>query len=407
MPILSGNNKNNLNRAQAIIQGIGKKPEDDKPELPPVDGEPQPSNDIPPVDTPPVDTPPVDVPPVDVPPVDTPPVDIVPPVDNNIPPVDTPPVDVPPAEEPPQPPALAEIGDDIILAKLSETLGRKIESYDDLKPKEIAVDPELKQLIEWKENTGLSLTQYPEYMKDFSKLSDLDVAREILSQKYPSFTKEQLDYEMKDLVYNEDFDDEDDKMRKSIKLTKLATEGRQVLESRKLELKPVQSQGLTQEQQDAIEFSNSVKTAQAQADTNQLAYENSLNLAAQNLDTIALNLDEGVVIEHKIQDADKNGLKDYILNVPHWFNEDGSPNHSSIASDGYKIKNFDALLKAAFEQGKSVQKEEDIKGKGNITLDGQPKPQGQEGEKKGNIGSVVDKITGSNPNKFRFRRKNN
>lgn len=303
-------------------------------------------------------------------------------------------------------PALAEIGDDVILAKLSETLGRKIESYDDLKPKEIAVDPELKQLIEWKEKTGLSLTQFADYTRDYSQMSDMEVAREILKQKYPTFTKEQLDFELSSLVYDEDMDDETDKMRKSVELTKLATEGRQMLESKKLELKPIESKGLTQEQQEAIEFANNVKQQNAQIVENQTAYENNLNLAAQNLDTVALNLDEGVVINHKVDDGDKNSLKDFILNPPHWFDEKGNPIPANIAQDGYKIKNFDALIKAAFEQGKAVQKEADIKGKGNVNLDTPPAPQGQGTETKSNISKVVNHLTGNNSQRRgRFRKR--
>ena len=386
---------NKLNRAQSIIEGIGKNPDDDKPVLPHVDG-------IPPTDTPPVDTPPIDVPPVDVPPTDTPPVD-TPPTD--VPPTDTPPADTPPVDIVPQPPVLAEISDEVILSKLSETLGRTISSYEDLKPKEIAVDPELKQLMEWKERTNLSLTQWADYNKDFSKMGDLDVAREILSQKYPTFTREMLDFELQSFVYDEDTDTDSDKMRKSIELTKLATDGRKKLEANKLSLKPTESSlALTAEQQESITYANSQKTALATAADSQKAYEINLNLAAQNLDTISLNLEEGVVIEHKVDDADKNGLKDYILNVPHWFNEDGTANPSNIAKDGYRIKNFDKLLKSAYEQGKAVEKEGKIKSNGNITLDAQGKPQSQGDEKKGNINDVISRISGGNTNKFRFRR---
>jgi len=385
-----------LNRAQSIIAGIGKDP-NEKPPLPPVDGI-EPTEPQEPVEP-------------QTPQEPTEPQEPVEPIEPNEPTEPQEPQEpsepVEPINEPETPPALAEVSDEVILSKLSETLGRKIESYDDLTPKEVAVDQELQQLIEWKERTGLSLTQFADYNKDFSKMGDLDVAREILSQKYPTFTKEQLDFELSNLVYDEDIDDETDKMRKSVELTKLATEGRQMLEAKKLELKPVESTGLTKEQQEAIDFANQAKTAQAQAVSTQEAYENSLNLAAQNLDTLNLELEEGVVINHKVDDGVKNGLKDYILNVPHWFNEDGTPNPANIASDGYKIQNFDNLLKLAYEQGKAVQKEADIKGKGNVTLDAQGKPQGEGSEKKGNIHSVVDQLTGSNPNKFRFRRNKN
>jgi len=61
-------------------------------------------------------------------------------------------------------------------------------------------------------------------------------------------------------------------------------------------------------------------------------------------------------------------------------------------------------MKVAFEQGKSSQKEADIKGEGNLNLDGTAKPQGEGEDKKGNVMQVVEKLQGGNPNKFRFRR---
>jgi hypothetical protein len=307
------------------------------------------------------------------------------------------------AIEPETPPALSEIPDEVILSKLSETLGRKIENYDDLKPKEIAVDHELQQLLQWKEKTGLSLTQWADYNKDYSSMSDVDVAKETLANKYPTFDAEEIEFELSNLI-PDDYDDDRDKMRKQIELKKLVAEGRQMLESKKFELKP--NTGLTEEQQKAIEFAKQAEQSQAQALESQKAYANNLNLAARNLDTISLNLAEGVQINHKVEDSVKNSLSDYVLKMPHWYNQDGSPNHENIAKDGYKIKNFDSLLKTAYEQGRAAQLEESITGKPKASMDVSGKPQeGQVQTKKGNINEVVDKLSGGNKKKFRFRSK--
>ncbi len=399
MGILNKGGQNRHSRAQSIISGIGKKA--GTPTPPPVDGiEPTPPEPTPtppePTPTPPEPTP---TPPEPTP-TPTPPAGTPPPEPKTITPPE--PTPTPPEPKPVETPSLSEISDEIILSKLSETLGRKIENYDDLKPKEIAVDPELKQLLEWKEKTGLSLSQWTEYNKDFSQMSDLDVARETLSQKYPTFSEEEINFELSSLVVD-DYDDDSEKMRKNIELKKLAIEGRQKLESQKFELKP--NAGLTEEQTSNLDFAKKVRESQAQAKTTQEAYESNLNLAAQNLDTISLNLAEGIHIDHKVADADKNGLKDFVLTVPHWYNEDGTPNHANIASDGYKIKNFDSLLKIAFEQGKASQLEASIAGNGKPGAQANVKPQGGQGEpRKGNINSVVDKLAGTNKKKFRFRK---
>ena len=113
---------NNLSRASAILDSLSPKDTTDIPPVEPV---------TPPVDVPPVDTPPVEpvTPPVDVPPVDTPPVEpITPPTDG---------LATPPVVEIPEPvvPQSAEVTEELLLAKLSEKLGRTVSNFDELTPK--------------------------------------------------------------------------------------------------------------------------------------------------------------------------------------------------------------------------------------------------------------------------------
>lgn len=395
---LGDNRGKNRTRASAIIQDMQIKPDEDL-NNPPVDVVDVVEEVI---DTPPV----VDTPPVDVVPAveDTPPVDI-PPVEDSAPPVD----EIPPVEAPVD--LLIEptvVSDEIILSKLSETLGREIKSYDDLKPAEVAVDPEVAQLLKWKEDTGLSLTQFAEYTKDYSNMGDLDVAKEILAKKYPTFTQEELNYKLKGYIFDAEIDEDHLKIEKSIALKTLAADGREQLEQNKLSLKPAEtSSSLTKEQNDLISYANQAKQTEKTTQESQLDYSNKLNSAALSLTGLNLNLDEGVVIEHKVPDNEKKELSKYVAEMPHWYNEDGSANHENIALDGYKIKNFDTLLKAAFEQGKAVGTEGTIKDGGNINLDGTSKPQGGNEEAKGNIDDVVSKLVGNRAgSKFRFRKSN-
>ena len=117
-----------------------------------------------------------------------------------------------------------EITNDLIFNKLSETLGREIKSFEDLETKE-DLDEELNQLNAWKQQTGLSLSKWADYNKDFSQMSDLEVARETLAAENPNFTKEELEYTLKDFIYDEMEDDESDRIGKSIALKKFAKKG--------------------------------------------------------------------------------------------------------------------------------------------------------------------------------------
>lgn len=293
------------------------------------------------------------------------------------------------------------------LSKVSEMLGKEVNSIEDLKPQETEIDPEVKQLLEWKEKTGLSLSQWADYNKDFSKVSDLDVAREILSQDYPNLNEEELSFVLKDYIYDEINDDDSDKFKKSIALKKLAQEGRKTLKEKQLNLIEAQkSNSLTEEQQNLINLAKQVQANKEEVQNAQKTYNDNLNKAALGLKALNLKLSDDLTIEHKIVDSDKKTLPEMVSKMPHWYNEDGSFNHNNIVLDAYKIKNFDNLIKAAFEQGQSVGTEDKIKIDRNINLDVPQTPQGGgDDTPKSNIDQVVAKITGKNRSKLRFRKK--
>lgn len=386
MTRLGQNRGKNLTRANSIISGMqGEEP------TPPVDGtEAQEIIET----TPPVveNTPPV----VE----DTPPV-VVPPTEDSAPQtVDTPPVVEPEAQN-------TLLTDDVIFEKLSETLGREVKSYDDLKPKEIQLDEEVKQLLEWKEKTGLSLSKWTDFNKDFSKMGDLDVAKEILANKYPDFTEEELEYTMKGYIYDELEDDESDRIAKSIALKKFAKEGRETLEQNKinfLESQPKSS--LSVEEKELLDYAKTVKQNEASLKDKSVAYQNSLKEASLKLQAINLDLGDGLTIKHNVAQESTKDLVDYINTMPEWYKEDGSFNHENIARDTYKLKNFDTIIKSAFEQGKNYAIEGKIRENNNISLDPSAINQDNQSKEQGNIKEVVSSLTGKNSSKFRFRKSN-
>jgi hypothetical protein len=384
MARLGQNRNKNLTRANSIISGMqaeeGVEPNEQEQNIEP--------NRPPVVETTPVveNTPPV---------VEAQEGEGTPPV------VDTPPV----AEAEQVIPPTVEVTDDLIFEKLSETLGREVKSYDDLTPKEVKLDDEVKQLLEWKEKTGLSLSKWADYNKDFSKLSDLEVAKEILADKYPDFTEEELEYTMKGYVYDELEDDESDRIAKSIALKKFAKEGREALEQKKinfLESQPKSS--LSVEEKELLDYAKTVKQKEASLKDQNVAYQNSLKEASLKLEAINLDLGDGLKIKHNVAQESKKDLVEYINTMPDWYKEDGSFNHENIARDSYKLKNFDSIIKSAFEQGKAYAIEGKIKENNNISLDPNSINQDNETKEQGNIKEVISSLTGKNSSKFRFRK---
>lgn len=398
-----------LSRAGAILDALAPKEGDEgvkTPDTPPVEGQQEPNT--PPTDEP---TPPA-TPPVEG--QDTPPVEgaATPPAGDTgeegeegtaTPPTQTTPT-TPPVDTPPTAP---EITDELLYNRLSEMLGREVKSADDLKALEAPeVDPEVKQLLEWKEKTGLSLSEWSKFNKDFSQMGDLDVAREILAQKYPNFTKEELDYSLRNFVYDETVDDEGAKIKKSIELKKFAQEGREQLESKRLELVANKPQAtLTKEQQDAIALAQQVQANQATVQQQQEAYNQGITKASQGLDSIDLKLSDDLTLKYNVPVEVKKSLPKTVAEMPHWYNEDGSYNHANVVKDVAKVTNFEAIVKAAYEQGIAVGKEGQIKKGANITIDGTP-PSSPQAPTKGNVAEVIGKLAGDrNKSRLRFRNK--
>ena len=303
-------------------------------------------------------------------------------------------------------PNTAEVTEELLLAKLSEKLGRTVSDFDELTPKEVNIDPELKQLQDWKEKTGLPLSEWSNYNRDFSKMGDMDVAREILAKQYPNLTKEELEYSLQNYVYNEETDDDSDKIKKSIELKKFAAKGRKELEENRLELVNSNPQAkLTQEQQDAIEFYTKTKNQSVATEAAQEAYNTGITKASTSLESIDLNLSDNLTIQYKIPVEVKSNLPKLVAEMPNWYNEDGSYNHENVVKDVAKVTNFESMVKAAYEQGVAVGTEKRIKSAGNITIDG-IKQTPPTSTPKGNVTDVVSKITGATQgSKLRFRTK--
>lgn len=302
-----------------------------------------------------------------------------------------------------------EVDDNYILSYLNEKFESKyedLESFTKEKVVEKELDPQIKALNDWVEKTGLPLSKWTEYNKDYSKMSDLEKAREILAEKNPYFGKEEVEFKLKDYVFDEDVDDPQDKMKKQVALKELVHNGMKELEEKRVALPSTEAR-LTEDQKKYLEAGKSALELQAQNEAASQESAKKFLEAASSFKTLELKLDEDLNVNFAVEEAQQKDIVDYLEKMPHWRNEDGSLNHGTVIRDGLRMRNFDNLIKEAYNQGVSVGIEKKVKSDKNISDSSQSVPQGGENQEKGNAREIVSKIVGGRTkSKLRFGRKN-
>lgn len=312
-----------------------------------------------------------------------------------------------PNDSKPEPEVKFEIDDDKAFKYLSEKLGKEIKSIDDLKQPQVENpldnDPYLKELYAWRKKTGRPIEDWIKYQKDYSKLSDLDVAREFLQHEYPTFTPSEIDAELNSFIAN-DLDDDDDINTKSRQLKKYSTKGRDTLQKLVSNLDSVAQTSLPPEVQQDLELAKQVKQDYAVNKQEAEKYNQSIVNVSKSIDSLKLSLSDDLHIDFKISDETKKTLPEMVTTMPHWKNQDGSWNHQSIVEDAIIIKHYKEMLKLAFEQGKNSGGEDIIKQVNNTTL-GEPLPMGgQHTAKKGVEIEGFDNFIGKSKMKLRFNK---
>lgn len=301
-----------------------------------------------------------------------------------------------------------EIDEELALKYLSEKLGKQITSFDQLNQEKEVVnpfenDPYLQKLYEWREKTGRPIEDWIKYQKDYSSVEDIDVAREFLQYEYPTFTKEEIDLELRKFKVSE-YDEEEDIATKKLELKKYATKGRDVLKKLTEELgDAIPAEKYPQEVQMDLDLAKQVKQQYADAAEQQRAYKEGVVEAVTEMNEYKVQLTDELTIDYRISDQTKKTLPEMIDTMPHWKNQDGSWNHRAVVEDAVKIKHFDEIVKLAYEQGVSAGKEDIIKETKNVNFT-QPDPTGAEGEGKGVHIEDLDDYMGRTGMRIRTKR---
>lgn len=290
------------------------------------------------------------------------------------------------------------IEDSKLLKVLSEKLGREIQSLDELtKREETQLNPQIKAIADWADKTGRPIEDWVKFNKDYSTMSDVDKAREILSLKYPSFTEKEIELELSQFVESED-DLQEDIDVKTKELKKLISNDGKLLEDVKLELgKPIEGYNVIPEEIKAeVDFAKAARESYDRAMKSQEVYDTGIKTAVDTMTGLEIDLDEGLKIDYNMSPEDKKDLPSFLSEMPHWKNTDGSMNHNAVVADALKIRNFDKIMKMVYQQGVAKGNEQLLKDANNITL-GQRQTLDSDQPDGGNKGIVIEgleKLTG-------------
>lgn len=250
-----------------------------------------------------------------------------------------------------------QLSDEHVFAHLSEKLGRAVDSYEALtrEPEKIEVnpldsDPELKAIADWRARTGRPVSDWVKFKsKDFESMDKREKAQEILQHKYPNLSPEQTDYLLKTEYFgDEEVDDHDALMGKSIKLEQLLADGMPEL--------------LQMQQQYDLPDPNVAPSQEEQ----QRSME-QLTRAAYGINSIDLSLDEGFTVPFTLSQEKKAALAEFS-NMAHWVGEDGQVNPARAAHDYFVLQNWQELIRTAYQQGVAKGKESEDIATRNITL---------------------------------------
>jgi hypothetical protein len=237
-------------------------------------------------------------------------------------------------------------------------------------------------------------------------MDPLQLAREILQDKYPEFTPEEIQLELNEFT-EDDLDTEVEVAKKSLKLKKFNADGKKQLEEYKSKFNTTEGAGnIPEDYKKAFEFTQEILKEDAANKKSQEAYTSSIKKVVEGAKSLKLQLSDDLVIDFDISKEDKGMLPKFIEQMPHWYNEDGSYNHQSVVIDAIKVKNFDNIMKLVFDQGVAKGKEMDDSESRNVTLADARNTQGSGEFNKDDI--VVEGAEGFGSNstpKLRFGRK--
>jgi len=268
----------------------------------------------------------------------------------------------------------------------------------------------IESLVKFMKDTGGTLEDYVNLNKDYTKVDDNAVLREYYNKSKPHLDSDEIDFLLEDkFSWNEDEETEREIKKKKLAYKEEIAKAKNFLEASKgdyyKDIKLKSNSNVTKEQQEALDFLNTYRQSQEQAQKLHGAFKQKTQEFFKG-DFNGFNFDVGEKsFRYKLNNPDEAADRQSDLKsvFKKFLNDDGSVHdYSGYHKAVYAAANADNLAKHFYEQGKA-DATKDIIAKSKNIQDGKPRTTSN-----GDVfinGLKVKAITGANGSKLKIKKR--
>ena len=267
------------------------------------------------------------------------------------------------------------------------------------------------KLISFMEETGGSVEDYVNINKDYSAMEDMEILREHYRKNKPHLDESEINFLIEDsFSFDEDIDEERDIKRKKLLLKESIAEAKSNLTSLKSkyydDLKL--SSKLTPEQKEAVEFYNSYKEEQSEAQKTakkqRSVFEEKTNeLFTENFKGFEYKVGDQ---KYRFNVKDVNDVKKTQADINSLVSKFVDSNNEITDAQGYHkalftAMNADSIANHFYEQGRADAVKSQMAKSKNIDMN----PRGTHEEVTTNSGFKIRAVSGEDSSKLRIKIK--
>ena len=243
-----------------------------------------------------------------------------------------------------------------IIEEVKEVAKPKLKIEETKKPE---MPENIQKLVSFMRETGGDINDYARLNADYSKVDDNTLLKEFYKKSKPHLDQEEIEFVMEDnFYYDEDVDEDRDIRKKKLAKKEEIAKARNFLEDLKskyydeIKLRP----GITQEQQEALEFYNKHNQEKEIAEKRHESFRNGTsNLFNQNFEGFEFNVGEKR-FKYNINNSDDVKEKQSSLStfMNKFVNKQGEiEDFQGYHKAMYTARNADAIASHFYEQGKA------------------------------------------------------
>ena len=267
----------------------------------------------------------------------------------------------------------------------------------------------VEKLVQFMEETGGTLEDYAKLNRDYSKLDNVSLLQEYYEYTKPHLDKEDINFLMdKNFAYDEEADDPSDIKAKQLAFKEEVFKAQELLRTSKdkyyTDLKLRKQENIDPKYKEALEFYNTSKQYQEQANTAQEAFIKQTNTVFnEEFKGFDFKVGEN---KYRFKVDNPGKLKEFQSDISnflnHYTNEDGSiTNVRDYHKAIFAAQHADKLANHFYEQGRADAIKDAAKKAKNINMD----PRQESSTVTTNSGDRIRVVSGDSSDKLRIKWK--